>query len=68
MPNPMLVPLLAWARKLRFPTLLKIVAALFAINLFLPDPIPFVDEIVLALGTLVLASWKDRKRPATPLR
>lgn len=63
MATPLLLPLLNWARKLRYPTLFKITAALFAITLFIPDPIPFVDEILLGLGTLLLANWKNRKNP-----
>ena len=46
MPNPILLPLLNWARKLRYPTLFKVTAALFAITLLVPDPFPFVDEIL----------------------
>lgn len=64
MANPLLLPLLNWARKLRYPTLFKLTAALFAITLVVPDPFPFVDEILLALGTLLLANWKDRKPPS----
>lgn len=66
MANPLLVPILAWARKLKHPALLKITAALFAISFLLPDPIPFIDEIVLGLGTLLLASWKRGKDDAPP--
>ncbi len=66
MASPLLLPLLNWARKLRYPTLFKITAALFAITLFVPDPIPFVDEILLGLGTLLLANWKHRKAPIAP--
>lgn len=61
MANPLLLPLLNWARKLRYPTLFKLTAALFALTLFVPDPVPFVDEILLGLGTLLLANWKSRK-------
>jgi len=64
MATPLLLPLLNWARKLRYPTLFKLTAALFAITLFIPDPIPFVDEILLGLGTLLLANWKNRKDPS----
>ncbi|MET1162677.1 MAG: DUF6116 family protein [Pseudoxanthomonas sp.] len=64
MATPLLLPVLNWARKLRDPTLFKITAALFAITLFIPDPIPFVDEILLGLGTLLLANWKNRKSPS----
>ncbi|MEO6103241.1 MAG: DUF6116 family protein [Pseudoxanthomonas sp.] len=63
MATPLLLPLLNWARKLRYPTLFKITAALFMITLVIPDPIPFVDEILLGLGTLLLANWKNRKGP-----
>ncbi len=64
MPNPLLLPLLNWARGLRYPALFKLTATAFAISLLWPfDPIPFVDEIVLGLGTLLLANWKDRKKP-----
>ncbi|MEG3192596.1 DUF6116 family protein [Lysobacter sp. D1-1-M9] len=68
MANPMLLPLLNWARKLRYPTLFKITAALFAITLVVPDPIPMIDEILLGLGTLLLANWKNRKAPIPPPR
>ena len=61
MPSPLLVPFLAFARRLRYPTLFKVTAALFAISLLWPfDPIPLIDEILLGLGTLLLANWKRR--------
>ena len=58
-----LAPFLNWARKLKHPTLFKLVGALFVINVFVPDFIPFIDEILLGLGTLVLANWKERNKP-----
>ena len=61
MSSPMLLPVLAWARKLRYPTLFKLTAALFALSMLLPDPLPFVDEILFGLATLLLANWKKRK-------
>ncbi len=65
MANPLLLPLLSWARRLRYPTLFKLTAAAFAVSLLWPfDPIPFIDEIVLGLGTLLLANWK-RSRPVS---
>ena len=42
--------------------LLALVAALFVLDLFLPDPIPFVDELLLGLLTLLLVRWKQRSR------
>lgn len=47
--------------RLRFPQLLVILLVVLAIDLVVPDPIPFVDEILLALGALLLGSL--RKRP-----
>ncbi len=63
MASPLLAPLLNWAKKLRYPTLFKLVAALFLVDLVVPDFIPFADEILLGLGTLLLANWKNRKSP-----
>jgi hypothetical protein len=61
MSNPILAPVLAFASRLRFPTLFMIVAGLFAFDLIVPDFIPLLDEIMLGLTTLLLASWKNRK-------
>jgi hypothetical protein len=55
-----------FAAGLRFPTLFKIVAALFVLDLVVPDVIPFYDEILLALGTLLLGSLKSRRGAASP--
>lgn len=65
MPNPLLAPLLRWLSRLGHPRLFAITAALFAVTLVAPDPIPFVDELLLGLGTLLLANWKrgDRTGP-----
>ena len=41
-------------------------AILFAIDLVVPDFIPFADELLLGLGTLLLANWKKRKAPLPP--
>lgn len=70
MANPILLPLLNWARKLRYPTLFKLTAALFVISVLLPpglDPIPFLDELLFGLGTLLLANWKRRGDVPPPL-
>lgn len=63
MANPVLLPLLAWARRLRYPTLFKLTAGLFVLSLLTPDPFPFVEEILFGLGTLLLANWKKRREP-----
>ena len=49
-----------FAAGLRFPTLFKLVATLFVVDLVMPDLIPFMDEILLALGTLLLAGLRVR--------
>lgn len=55
-----------FAGRLRFPALFLVTAALFVVDLAIPDVIPFVDEVLLGLGTLLLGSWKRRRRDATP--
>ena len=48
------------------PWLLAIVAGLFAIDLVVPDPIPLLDEVVLAALTFLLASWRTRQEDERP--
>ena len=48
---------------LRFRNLFLITAALFVGTLVVPDVIPFADELLLGLATLLLARWKERKAP-----
>jgi len=54
--------LLNWVRwflaRRRFPELLAITGALFLIDVVVPDFIPFIDEILLGLLTLLFASLK----------
>jgi hypothetical protein len=54
--------LLNWARRRRFPTLLLFTGGLFALDLVVPDFIPFIDELLLGLATLILSRWKDRRQ------
>jgi len=49
--------------RLRFPQLFLLTAALFVLDFFIPDPIPFFDEILLALTTALLAMLR---RPEPP--
>jgi hypothetical protein len=49
-----------FAAGLRFPNLLAFTAALFILDLIIPDMIPFADEILLGLLSLLLASLKKR--------
>ena len=52
--------LLKWASGLRFPYLFVLTMALFVINLFVPDVIPMVDELVMGLVALMLGSLRKR--------
>ena len=61
---PLVTVFLAWARKLRFRQLFFLTGALFIADLFIPDFLPFADEILLGLATLVFANWKDRRQTA----
>ncbi len=51
------------AARLKSSQLVWLVGGLFVLDLFIPDPIPFVDEIILGTLTLLIARWK-RERPA----
>jgi hypothetical protein len=62
-----------FATGLRFPTLFALVAGLLVLDLVIPDLIPFADEILLGLGTLLLASLRKRRggraaQPSAPAR
>lgn len=67
MANPLLSPVLRFFGRLSYPRLFALTAALFAFDLVIPDFLPFIDELLLGLGTLLLANWKKRKDPAAPI-
>ena len=46
----------------RSPVLLLVAATLFVVDLLVPDFIPFIDEILLGLVTILLARWKVRSQ------
>ena len=48
--------------KLGSRTLVTLCAVLFVIDLLVPDPLPFIDELILAVATIILA----RRRSPTP--
>lgn len=60
MANPLTAALLRFASRLRFPQLFALVATVFVLDLLIPDVIPFADEIILGLLTLLLGSLKKR--------
>ena len=46
---------------LRFPGLFALFAILTALDLVIPDVVPFVDELGLAVLTALFWSWRDRR-------
>jgi len=63
--NPITSTITQWAGNLKMPKLLALVATLFVVDLFVPDAIPFIDEIVLGLATIVLSNLKRKKHEKT---
>jgi hypothetical protein len=55
--------LIRYASRLRFPKLLGLAAAVFLVDLIFPDAIPFADEILLGLITMLLAMLKKSRNP-----
>jgi hypothetical protein len=63
-----LVLITQFAARLRYPQLFFITAALFLADLVIPDVIPFVDEILLGLLTVLFGALQRRSKeaPAQP--
>jgi hypothetical protein len=55
--------LISYLESLRFPWLLLTTFCLFIVNVFIPDVVPFIDEILLALIAVVLSRLK--RKPIT---
>lgn len=54
--------LMSWLEGLRFPVLLVVTVVLLVVNLIVPDALPFVDEILLGLVTVVLSRLKRGRK------
>jgi hypothetical protein len=52
--------------RLKYPWVFLLLAVVFLADLIVPDPIPFVDEIMLALLTFLVGSWGARRPPKAP--
>ena len=65
MPNPLIAPLVRWLGKLSHPRLFLVVGALFLVDLAIPNFVPR-DDLLLGLGTLLLARLKKPKAPSSP--
>ena len=64
MPNPLLSPCCALGAE--HPRLSRY-CRVFSFDVVIPDIVPFADELLLGLGTLLLANWKKRKVPTDPI-
>ena len=54
----------AWLSSLRSWQLFLAAGLLFLGDLLVPDPIPFIDEAMLGVITLLLTRWKRRRPPS----
>jgi hypothetical protein len=54
--------------RLKSSHLLMLVGGLFVLDLFVPDPIPFIDEALLGLLTFLVARWKLRATAPEPAK
>jgi hypothetical protein len=52
---------LAERLNLRFPVLVILLAVVTAVDVVVPDPLPFIDELGLLLLTLLFSRWKRRR-------
>ena len=64
MATSLLSPLFRFVEKLSYPKLFLVTATVFVVDLFVPDMVPFADELLLGLATLLL-SRKRRGKGAT---
>lgn len=48
------------ASRLKFPQAFGLLVAVFVLDLMIPDLIPFVDEVLLGLATIVFGLWRER--------
>jgi len=62
--NAVLSRVTRYLESLRFPVLLVVTAIVFMVNVLVPDMLPFIDELLLALVVALLARLK-RKKPET---
>jgi hypothetical protein len=50
-----------YGARLRYPHLLLLAGAAFVFDLVLPDGLPFLDELMFGLLTLLFATWRKRR-------
>jgi hypothetical protein len=54
--------------RLRYPWLVLALGGLLLVDLVVPDPLPFVDELALALLTFIAASLRSGRADRPPPR
>lgn len=59
--------ILAFLARLRFRNLFLVTAAMFMVDVLVPDLIPFIDELLFGALTLLFAAWKRDKRGDSPV-
>ncbi len=57
-------PIQRFLERRRFRTLFMILAGLFVANVFILDPIPFIDEALMLVATVIVGSVGKRKKGA----
>ena len=63
MPNPISDRVIGFLSKLSYPRLFLVAAGLFVVDTLIPDIIPFADEILIAMGALLISRFRKRKEP-----
>lgn len=67
MRGPLIAVVVRFVSRLRFPYLVLLTGTLFVADLLVPDLIPFVDELLLGLATVLLGALK-KPRQIDPAR
>jgi hypothetical protein len=64
----LLAPLLGFLARLRYRSLFLLAATLLILNIMIPDALPFVDEILLGIATIVLARLRKPPELSEPTK
>ena len=58
--NPSEVPV-PFLDRLRFPHLFLLLGGLFFLDLFIPDFVPLIDELILGILTVMMGVWRKSR-------
>jgi hypothetical protein len=61
MPSPLTTLVNRLLPRMRYPYLFLVLGALFLVDLVVPDPIPLVDEMLLAVLAFIAATFTTRR-------